>query len=138
MKYLSQMLILCVIVAVNGCTIPETCLLYNNTGQNITIIQSKKHESQRKELNLLAGSSVKIGEGGWLAYKYQIVAQDAVWNYNPTIIDANYISESGFDRVFKAQIENNGCIYILQPNQKFPIHKFNEQPKGFPLLPKQY
>ncbi|MGH8488938.1 MAG: hypothetical protein ACREXS_08780 [Gammaproteobacteria bacterium] len=37
-------------------------------------------------------------------------------------------------RIFNAQIERDGRIFVVKPEQAFPAKDFGEQPAGFPLV----
>ena len=133
MKRLFQVFVsLCIIVAVNGCTIPETCMLYNNIGQDIKIIRLKT-DGSITEQKVKARSTVKLK---WGFSTYRIVGEDTIWDYDLVKPDVDFVFDAGFDRLFKVQLEKGGHIYILQPDQSFPASKFPKQPEGFPLLPK--
>lgn len=125
---------LSVIIFISGCSIPETCVLYNNTGQDLKVIRIKT-DGSKTERKLKARSTIKLG--GWVFSTYQIITKDTTWNYEPEITDPGFVADTVFlERIFKAQLEKDGRIYILQPKQSFPASEFPEQPEGFPLLPK--
>jgi hypothetical protein len=38
-------------------------------------------------------------------------------------------------RTFRAQLEADGSIYVLQADKPLPNSEFPNQPEGFPLMP---
>ena len=132
-RFLLFLLILFLVIEISGCTLSETCVLYNNTGQNLKVIQ-QKIEGTKSERKLKAHSTIRLG--GWVWHTYQVVTKDTIWNYNPIRPDYDFFAYGGFDQIFKAQLEKDGRIYILRPDQSFPASEFPKQPEGFPLLPK--
>lgn len=126
------------VLMIVGCTIQLTCDLYNNTGSEITIVQ-KKSDHTVSNISVAANSSVQLS--GWNLLEYEIVRGDDAWKYKPTSVGSMYVSYVGFGpwkkRLFKAQIESNGQIFILNADQRAPLTDIPGQPSDFPLLPIQ-
>jgi hypothetical protein len=62
-----------------------------------------------------------------------------VSRYSPQVPDTAYVIDRGFGlwvkRIFKAQINVGGQIFVLKPDQSAPATEFIEQLEGFPLVP---
>ena len=128
---------ICVIAACSSaCTISESCDLFNNTGSDLTIVRVR-HRQEEPQINLKAGASVSLQE--WLFSEYRVEMGGKVFRYAPKSPDVSFVVGQGFGpwtkRVFKAQIESSGHIFVLRPTQSVPAAEFVEQPSGFPLLP---
>jgi hypothetical protein len=112
------------------------CNLQNNSGSDLTVIRSRDGE-QEQSIHLRAGSSILLQD--WLFWSYRVAREERVLRYLPQDPGNDFVVAQGFGpwtkRTFKAQIEPDGRIFVLMPEQSFPAKAFAEQPAGFPLSP---
>ena len=131
---LATALLLC--VSASGCTIQESCDLYNNFGSDVTIVRSPAGKEE-PPVHLKAGASVLLRD--WLFGEYRLVIDGKVFRYSPNSPDISFIVDRGFGpwakRVFRAQIDSSARIFVLEPTQSIPATEFVAQPSGFPLMP---
>lgn len=133
------LLFLLVCVSISGCTIPLTCELYNNTGKDLIVTWSDGNGDELEE-QFEAGSIIQLES--WQLYDYKIVSSDFFWSYNQISPAHDLIKFSGFGpwskRLFRAQLEGDGRIFLLQTDQSPPVLNFSEQPDEFPLMPERH
>jgi hypothetical protein len=83
------------------------------------------------------GESVLLPE--WVVWDIRVEKAGLVSRYTPKAPDTAYVLNRGFGpwvkRIFKAQIDAGGQIFVLKPAQSAPTTEFVEQPAGFPLVP---
>ncbi len=121
---------------VGGCTIQLSCKIYNNSGATIKIVKFRDGAVERR-IDLKDDTSIFLKD--WAFWSYYVVREGERWRYVPREPDMSFVISTGFGpwtkRFFKAQIQPDGRIYLLKPNQYFPQDNFVEQPVGFPLKP---
>lgn len=117
-------------------TVRDSCELYNNTASALTIVRSKGGEEQPPIL-LKPGESVLLPD--WVSWDVRVEKSGLVSRYSSNVPDTAYVINRGFGpwvkRIFKAQINTGGQIFVLKPDQSAPATEFVEQPDGFPLVP---
>lgn len=123
-------------VCTSGCTIQESCDLYNNSGSDVTIVRSGAGQEE-PPIQLKSGASILLPD--WLFAEYQLEMDGKVFRYTPKSPDPSFIDDRGFGpwakRVFSAQLDSSGRIFVLKQTQSIPATEFVEQPSGFPLMP---
>lgn len=137
LNHFALLFMLCVVfINVNGCTIQLTCDLYNHTEEDLKVIQINS-DGIKVEREFKARSWIELE--GWQLFNYKIVSQKAVWKYNQLAPDHTFISFKGLGpwskRVFRAQLEKDGRIFVLRFDNISPDSVFLKQPEGFPLAP---
>lgn len=137
MKYLRLLIFLTPFLS--SCSIPITCVLYNNTSEVVTILQIE-NSIVKESFVIEQADSISISE--WRYYSYKIVSKNNIWKFGlPTmhIPNVEFVETINYGfwvkRIVYAQLENNGVIYLIQKNQEFPAAIFGKQPKGYPLKP---
>ena len=129
-------LALLVVGALTACTVHESCELYNNSGSALTIVRSKGGEEQ-PPIHVKPGESILLAD--WLSGEIRVEKGGSVSRYSPNSPDTAFVINRGFglwtERIFRAQIDSGGLIFVLEPNQPVPATEFVEQPDGFPLEP---
>jgi len=127
---------LLLVIFVSGCTKQAACNLLNNSGSDLTIIRSQNGDHEER-IQVQAGSSVLLRD--WLFWSYRVTLGEKVLRYSPENPGNDFVVSQGVGpwtrRVFSAQLESDGRIYLLKPGQIFPIKDFVTQPTGFPLAP---
>lgn len=121
---------------ISACTIQAACNLQNNSGSDLTIVRSRDGE-QEQRIHFKAGSSILLRD--WLFWSYTVARGDKVLRYVADDPNDEFVVFQGLGpwtkRVFNAQLEPDGRIFVLSPGQAFPAKDFVEQPTGFPLAP---
>jgi len=128
-----------VAVLLSSCTIPLTCKLYNNTTMPIQVIQRDNFgKEQEKHFSLMPNESVDID--GWTSRVYVIKTESISWGYTlKSSRYSEYYEFVGFvpftKRVIRAQVNEDGKIFLIKNGEDFPISDNVEQPEGYPLTP---
>ncbi len=121
----------------SACTIPESCDLHNNSGSDLTILRSQLGQ-EGPPIHVKSGASILLAD--WRAWEYRVAMGGTVLHYVPERPETEFVVQRGLGlwvkRVFRAQIEPDGRIFVLKPGQAVPAKEFVEQPSGFPLIPK--
>ena len=129
-------LLLCFVFS--SCSVPVTCILYNNTSTVINITQINNDGSENL-FSLTAGGLIKLK--GWPLHNYKIAFNKFVWSYDPPLPNYNYVELIGFGPWVKpivyAQLEKDGRIFLLLKGQKPPTDIMPKQPEGYPLIPEK-
>lgn len=115
-----------------SCQLATGIEIFNNTQQSIRI------EVDEDVLKLKPGESAKIFERQ--LHRFWIEINDAWLEYaSSTTIPPSFtkmIGRSGWEKPWgRAQIESDGRIWLLAPDQAFPANRLPDQPSGFPLSP---
>lgn len=135
-RFLVSSFLFLLLISINSCTIQLTCELYNNTSHDLKVIQLN-NGSGKSEQEFKANSVIKLE--GWQLFAYKIVSKNTAWGYDQIAPSHDLIAFVGFGpwtkRIFQAQLEKNGSIFVLQSDQSLPTSEFSDQPKGFPLIP---
>jgi hypothetical protein len=124
------------LVALTGSTISVSCMLYNNTDNVIQIIREYS-DGNIDELDIKPKKSKRLDS--WIWGSLEIRAKGVSWKYKPVNPDNDFIEFTGWGpwakRIFRAQVEADGRIFILPSGQKQSVSKHIEQPSGFPITP---
>ena len=122
--------------SLTACTMVDSCELYNNSGSPLTVVRTKGGEEQ-PSVHVKPGESILLAD--WISGEIRVEKGGVVSRYSPTAPDTAFVITRGFGpwmkRVFRAQIDSQGQIFVLKPDQSVPATKFVEQPDGFPLVP---
>ena len=125
------------VTLLSGCTISLSCVLLNNTPNLLTIHQFDRSNRADKINTVSKGKSVRLKS--WEYSKFKIISEQETWSYSPEYPWVDYSHFTGWGpwtkRVFYAQIEPNGLIYVLKDRHKKPVSDFPFQPDGFPIKP---
>jgi hypothetical protein len=126
-----------------SCSVPITCVLYNNALTKIKITQIE-NSIVKENYEVMPENSIELN--AWDSSDYKITIANKTFRYHeqyPYIqnFEYDYVKTTGFGfwmkRLIFVQLENDGRIYLLDKNQRFPITNFKEQPQGYPLVPQQ-
>jgi hypothetical protein len=127
--------ILCV-GSLTACTVQASCDLYNNSGSELTIVRSKGGEEQ-PPIHLKPGESILISD--WRFSAFRVDQGGVVSRYALEAPPTDFVVNRGFGpwakRIFRAQMNAGGQIFLLKPDQPVPAKEFVDQPNGFPLVP---
>jgi hypothetical protein len=130
---------LSLVLLITSCsTLQLSCELFNNTDESLTIYQANGMGIQ----NILhVGPKELVYIRGWDMSDYRITHSHGEWKYKTTSPYSKYIRHEGFwmtgKRIWKAQIEQDGKIYVVAVKSNFPINDFSDQPEKFPIIPAQ-
>ncbi len=118
-----------------GCSVPTHVILFNNSLNDISI-EFKNDDRNLERVTINSHQKIKIK--GLLEMGFSINSNSSLKTYAMSMGDiSSYIEQIGFgpffERVAKAQLEDNGCIYLVDINVEFPMHELGKQPEGFPL-----
>jgi len=118
-------------LSLSSCTVPLELKLFNNTEHEILV--------------LLHGKEIHIGPGKSEIISsiensiFSIVTDRGGGNYEIPSIQSSHWFWRGWGpfskRVFYAQLEEGGNIWLTDPNDNYPVSTFGEQPNGFPIEP---
>lgn len=139
MKYFSgakSIFVLCAaLLLLSGCTLPSIFEVFNNTGIVVRIIQAISEE--QKSFDLAPNSSITMEN--WDAYgdaHFTVIIGDKQWHYKPVYISHQFGELRRFSHwLFKVQIEKDGSVFVLGPEEEFPQTNHIVQPEGYPLRP---
>ena len=111
-----------------GCPRVAHLAIYNNSGSELQVIASGRIEGA-----LPSGAAVTIGFPGATV---DLISVAKRWSYFREIPHGG---EDGpyFDGVLRVQVEPDGRMFALKRGQIPPLSHFDEQPPGFPLIPKE-
>jgi hypothetical protein len=111
-----------------GCPRLAHLAIYNNSGYELQVIASGKIEGA-----LPSGAAVTLRFAGDTV---DLVSVAKRWTY---IREIPHGGEDGpyFDGVLRVQVEPDGRMFALKRGQIPPLSHFDEQPPGFPLIPKE-
>lgn len=122
----------------SACTVPTLVIFTNASTQSITL--SYKGED-RQIASLVVNPNAKVEIKRLLDMHFSIRRQDLNFEYDVEMVPEAFIEHVGvgpfFKRVAKAQLENDGCIYLIAIKDDQPGHVHAAQPEGFPLCPKK-
>lgn len=122
-----------------ACSVPTLIVFTNASTQSITL--SYKGED-RQVASLIVNPNAKVEIKRLLDMHFSIRRQDMNLEYDVEMVPEAFIEHVGvgpfFKRVAKAQLENDGCIYLIAIKEDArPGHVHAVQPEGFPLCPKK-
>lgn len=121
-----------------ACTVPTVVIFTNTSTQSITLLYKG---GGRRIASLVVNPNAKTEIRRLLDMHFSIRRQDLNFEYDVEMVPEDFIEHVGaglfFKRVAKAQLENDGCIYLIAitDDQPGPVHA--AQPEGFPLCPKK-
>ena len=125
-----------IVALVSACTIQDACEIYNNSGDDLTIVRWRTGE-QEQHIHVGEGESVLLRD--WAFWSYRLVLKGRSMHYSPQNPGLDFVVTRGFGpwltRVFNVQIESDGRIFVLMPTQIAPVKNFVKQPLGFPINP---
>ena len=123
--------IITIILFISSCSIPLTISLFNNSPTKIELIFN------HKKIIIKPGTSEKFT--GLEYSKIKINTDMKTYNYDSASVQYNNFEFVGWGpftkRIFFAQFETNGKIWVTNEQSSRPIKVFKNQPKGFPLIP---
>ena len=133
---MKKWLLIFICLHLSGCTLPLTCVLYNNTGHDFLFLVLRDHVVI-EEVEVKNNSLVEINN--WETRNYQINIRDSTSKYEPVFFHHEFVDFSGWGpwskRKLHAQIEPDGRIFVLNIGQVPPVVDFPDQPNGFPMIP---
>jgi hypothetical protein len=139
-KLLSNSLLLVITLFLSSCSVPITCVLYNNTPTKVKVVRFD-NLVVKESTEVMPGESIELEK--WDYCDYQIILGNSTWRYDSSTpyipyFDSNYVETTGIvwvKRLIFAQLEKDGRIFLLNKDQKFPIVITKNQPTGYPLIP---
>lgn len=131
-------LVLICSTVLSACTVPTLVTFTNASTQSVTL--SYKGEDGQIT-SLVIGPNVKLEIKRLLDMHFSIRRQDLSFEYDVEMVPEAFIEHVGvgpfFKKVAKAQLENDGCVYLIAIKDDQPGHVHAAQPEGFPLCPKK-
>ena len=123
------------LLLLSGCTFPSKFEVFNNTGDELRVIQVIAEN--RKSFDLAPGDSLILEQ--WEAFseaQFTVITGDKRWQYKPVYISHHFGELRRFSHwLFKLQIEKDGSVFVLGPKNEFPQKEHIAQPEGYPLRP---
>lgn len=120
-----------------GCTVPLTCHIYNNSESPIRIT---KYISGKEVAQYYLEKNERAILEKWETGKYKIETDRITCIIDPNaayIPNVDYVEFKGFGfwgrRHAYLQLEKDDLIYLLKPNEEYPVKNFSNQPEGFPI-----
>ncbi len=133
-RYIGLYTVLVVLALMTGCHYASGCQIVNNTGEPITI-------------HLSETGSYDLADGEWSGFSSDVVILDHTQGaisrrYSTTFKRLpsrfiNYSSRIHFlaHRYCTLQIEPDGSVYAIYPEQLKPARNIPPQPQGYPMRP---
>lgn len=113
-----------------------TTVIFRNASEGGIILAYKDDRHQVAELRLAKGEQAEVKH--LLDVHFSIKTMKSTQNYERASVPERYIQSVGFGpfmkRVVKAELENDGCVYIVKDDDDHNMAK-SSQPPGFPLCP---
>lgn len=121
----------------SGCTKSTTVIFANATSHSVSI--SYKDDNHKIAVEIIApNATVEIKH--LLDDRFSIRTSKSTMNYERNVVPGSYIDQIGFGpffkRIVKAQLEQDGCIYLLSKDEKIPNQRHKAQPPDFPVCPR--
>ncbi len=127
---MKKILLVLALMTLTGCWSRGIYLeIFNNTSNKITIVDMIDKEIT---YTVDAGDTVEV----FASYYYVYPNTETVWVY-PKNIPYDAMHSSFAHEFVYVQINEDGLVYVLHPDQKPPVTEFPEQPPGYPLHPMQ-
>lgn len=127
---------LLLVAGMSGCTILETCELHNGSGAELTIVRSRGG-NEEPPIQVKAGASVLLSD--WMLWEYSLTTGGRTFRYAPKTPGPEFVVNRGFGpwikRIFVAQMDSAGHIFVVKPGQGVLVEEYVTQPDGFPLMP---
>jgi hypothetical protein len=124
------------VACLSGCTVSEFCELHNGSGSDLTIVRVQAGREE-PPIHVEAGASILLSD--WLSWEYRVTTGGKMLRYVPESPGTQFVVNRGFGpwtkRLFVAQIDSAGYIFVLNPGQSLPATEFVVQPSLFPLTP---
>lgn len=128
-------------VVLLGCTVPQTCYLFNNTDVPVEITKYVS-EIETETYLVKPGEVVVLAE--WEAGKYELEIDKKRYWVDPSTVyipNVDYVEFKGFGflgkRIAYLQLDKRRLIYLLKKDERFPVKEFSNQPEGFPIKLKE-
>jgi hypothetical protein len=136
-EFVIRFMIVLSLAFIPGCTIATSCILFNNTSYDASVaIESLGME--RRTISLKASTYIEVEN--WPASRLKVSTPLGVWTYATVDPAEEFVRFSGFGpwakRTFKAQLETDGRVFVVEHDQPFPQIDLPQQPQGYPLVPK--
>ena len=117
-----------------GCTVPTRVIVFNGSGDVITLAY-KKNRVEQVQLLVPPNGSVEVK--GLLDHDFYVVSKSHVYSYPILSPPESFINNVGFGpffkRILKVGFFDDLCIYLISVEAGFK--NADDQPKGFPLCP---
>jgi hypothetical protein len=131
-----KFLFLVVLVSCSACSRGLNVDLVNNSGSPLVVsigVQKFNIVPQQLARILITAPSFEVHQG-FVVWKYfrSLHGPQVMSNAGRNSLDPVYVDG---DDAIRAQIDENGYIYILRRDEGFPIQDKTSQPPGYPLAP---
>ena len=124
-----RLAMIAVVALLSSCTIPPELILYNNTGERLTVASGD--HSQLIEPKKEAKVPFPFGDKS-----LSITCASNTWTYTLKYPPHDFCGPSSHLRI-KSQVESNGFIYVFPKDVGLPGEDLSRQPEGFPVKPKE-
>ena len=116
---------------------PTTVLFANASNRSVSIFYRDGHH---QIVTLLVAPDSAVDVKRLFGARFSIRTPESTFDYKREFVPGAYIQHLGvgpfMKRLVKAQLENDGCIYLIEPNEDIPARVHKAQPSDFPLCPR--
>lgn len=120
----------------SSCSLSTTVILENATSRSVTIAY-EDNDQKTAEVTISPRATVEIPR--LLAMQFSIRTKESVSSYERASVPEEYVYEAGWGPfiklLVKAQLEGDGCIYLVREKEKLLDRQHMTQPPGFPICP---
>jgi hypothetical protein len=115
-----------------GCSRPFDVIFFNNQNEAVELhFENRKVELSSKSAvtlsygNVVRGINFKNSKGSF-AFAFQLLTRDHIRTFRKNKISRDVVT---------FQLESDGQLYIVHPDDVLPSAKLSKQPDSFPLRP---
>lgn len=135
MKILLTLLPIVAMFSLSSCSLPLHVKIYNGYAHDVEL--SRAGEDGEAEAILLGKKSATMVEE-LFSVRFTLKDSSVVRAYPTQSVPEEFVEGVGFvwpfyERRVKAQLEPDGCIYLVEVKSSLPASSLGRQPYGFPL-----
>lgn len=135
-KFFRLMAVALLFAFISGCSVPLDVVFHNASGRDV-VLTRKNDKQVVVRLAIKDKSTEEIR--GLLSAKFSIGRESDKASYASEYVDESFVEYVGVwpfhKRKTKAQLEADGCIYLVPIKDDFSSRPHATQPDGFPLCP---
>ena len=135
-KFFRLLALAVLLASISGCSVPLDVVLHNASGSDVVVTRKNdKHEVVRLAIKDKSTEVIR----GLLSAKFTIDRESETASYASEYVDESFVEYVGVwpvhKRKTKAQLEADGCIYLVPVKDAVSSRLHATQPEGFPLCP---
>jgi hypothetical protein len=135
-KFFRLLALVLLLASISGCSVPLDVVFHNASGSDVLVTRkNEKHEVVRLTIKDKSTEVIR----GLLSAKFTIGRESETERYASEYVDESFVEYVGlwpsYKRKTKAQLEADGCIYLVPVKDDFSSRPHATQPEGFPLCP---